>query len=135
MHHNTHPPMLPTSHHRVAKGTAFKLNTAGVNHDRQRLDNMLLQRGYAPGAVPPRGVFIPTFPELTRMGFLNLPFPLGQAPGALKPVATHLLTLMSERVCISYSCTNLFFFPRQHDATYSLYPSGPDSVTVQIFHR
>jgi lysine-specific demethylase 3 len=49
----THPPMLPPSHYR---GTAFKLNPTswdGADHDRQRLDNISLQRGYAPVAVPP----------------------------------------------------------------------------------
>ena len=52
----THPPMPPPPHHRVVNGT-YKLNPAswgdGADHDRQRLDNMPLQRGYAPGAVPP----------------------------------------------------------------------------------
>ena len=51
----THPPMPPPPHQRVANGT-YKLNPAswgdGTDHDRQRLDNMPLQRGYAPGAVP-----------------------------------------------------------------------------------
>jgi hypothetical protein len=52
----THPPMPPPPHQRIANGTAYKLNPAswgdGTDHDRQRLDNMPLQRGYAPGAVP-----------------------------------------------------------------------------------
>jgi hypothetical protein len=52
----THPPMPPPPHQGGVNGTAYKLNPAswgdGTDHHRQRLDNMPLQRGYAPGAVP-----------------------------------------------------------------------------------
>lgn len=49
--------MPPPPHQRAPNGTAFKLNPAnwgdGTDHDRQRVDNMHLQRGYAPGAAAP----------------------------------------------------------------------------------
>jgi [histone H3]-dimethyl-L-lysine9 demethylase len=56
----THPSMPPPPHHRAANGTAYKLNPAswdGNDHDRQRVEHMPPPRGYAPGAVPPHGLY------------------------------------------------------------------------------
>ena len=99
----THPPMLPPSHHRVANGTAYKLNPAswdGADHDRQRFDNMPSQRGYAHGSTP-QGAYLefPSHvPRTHEDGLSETSVPVWPSPGRLE--ATYgSPTYSDERTC------------------------------------
>ncbi len=139
-------PMPPPPHHRVANGTAYKLNPAswdGADHDRQRLDHMSPQRGYAPGAVPPPGAYPEFHPHVPRTHEDGLSEPsVWPSPSGRLEAGYGSPSYSDERTCkyISYSRTllSIVFSPpampndASTTATSSPYPSRPDSAT---YHR
>ncbi len=97
----THPPMPPPSHHRVANGTAYKLNPASwdgaADHDRQRIDHM---RGYAPGAVPPLGAYPDFHPHVPRAHEDGLPeHPAWPSPSGRPDASYGSPSYSDERTC------------------------------------
>ncbi|KAI9448348.1 hypothetical protein H4582DRAFT_1900075 [Lactarius indigo] len=124
----THPPMPPPPHHRAPNGTAYKLNPAswdGTDHDRQRIDHMSAQRGYAPGAVPPPGAYPEFHPHVPRTheDGLSEPSVWSSPPARLEP-GYGSPSYSDERTSMPNDTSTT--------ATSSPFPSRPESAT---YHR